>query len=206
MTSIIIPLYYSDRYAAQLDFTLNYYNNLGVLHEVIVIDDCSPSQPVFGKYQNIKFAKIKTDIQWNQPGARNLGAHLSKGDMLVFVDVDHLLPPLFELFEDCVTLFPRLSAGKQIPPNQGIVGIPRDLFVGYDEDFCGHYGKDDKWFLRTHGYARTAHSPIVCLNSRTNDLTRDSSYNQKLFDEKTSLLKSCEYKMGEKLRFEWELI
>lgn len=205
MNSIIIPLYL-DEYTEQIDLTLNYYNNLGVLHEVVVIDDCSSTDIPYNKFKNIIWARINDDIDWNQPGARNLGAYLSTGDKLVFVDIDHLLPTRIFVYEEGVTMFKRLYGGREIPPNQGIVGINKKDFQGYDEDFCGNYGKDDKFFLNSHGRIRTSDEYLVCLNSKTHRLVRDTTTNEELYKSKLALLLAGKYTPPPRLRFKWEKI
>src|SRR5690606_28847441 len=120
MHSIIIPLYVDD-FTEKLKFLLNYHNCLGVKHEVIIVDDCSPISIPYNKYPNIRWARVETDITWNQAGARNLGAHIAKGNKLVFVDFEHLLPVKLDIFRSGITLFKRLYQGEEIRSAQGIV-------------------------------------------------------------------------------------
>lgn len=203
--TIVIPLYI-DRYLSQIDFTLEYYNNLGALHEVIVIDDCSSVEIPYHKFKSIKFARIDTDIKWNMPGARNLGAHLSTHDHLVFMDVDHLLPPTFSVDKNSVCLFKRLNSGKEIKWAQGVCAISKNKFKGYDEDFCGNYGKEDKLFLMDHRPIKLTDNYLIALNSRAHSLVRDTTVNQKLFEEKLIQFKKGNYRVPEQLRFKWHLI
>jgi hypothetical protein len=100
-----------------------------------------------------------------------------------------------------------LYNGGIIKPNQGIVGINRKDFKGYDEDFCGNYGKEDKLFLFSHGKITTSQTRIMCLSSATDHkYPRETTINQNLFNKKYPELKNGTYKNGERLRFAWEEI
>lgn len=49
--------------------------------EFILVDDCSDQIAATPKTKlNLKLFRIKTDITWNQGGARNLGAFNAKSD------------------------------------------------------------------------------------------------------------------------------
>ena len=41
---------------------------------------------------NLTWIRIREDIAWNQPGARNLGAVYAKSDKILITDLDHEFP------------------------------------------------------------------------------------------------------------------
>jgi hypothetical protein len=203
--TIISPLYVQN-YTEQLNTVLQYYNCLGGLHEVIVIDDCSTATIPYKDFPSIKFARIETNLMWNMPGARNLGAHLSTQSQLLFIDIDHLPPYKLDVAPNGTTLFKRLHKGKEIKHSQGCVAINKIDFKGYDEDFVGNYGKEDKLFLNIHGKTTVTDQYFIVLNPNTYSLTRDTTVNQKLYDNKIKDVIRGKYKVPPLLNFKWKLI
>lgn len=66
--------------------------------ELIIVDDGSdpPLAPYFeGQYGArlpVKFVETQDKRPWTQPRARNIGAQHAAGDILIFTDIDHILP------------------------------------------------------------------------------------------------------------------
>jgi len=134
--------------------------------EVLVIDDGFPEGHLFARLWQLDwpfrmiYARILVDIPWNQPGARNLGLLLARGDAISFEDADHLPDPTYyaaaenELRSDGMVLVraQRINPeGKRLKPSPGSWIVRRDAMLtvgGYDEDFSGHYGHDDYQALR----------------------------------------------------------
>jgi glycosyltransferase involved in cell wall biosynthesis len=131
--------------------------------EVILIDDGSNPALDLSKIPSwIRKVRIIDDIAWNQPGAKNLGAHLALGSWLLFLDADQffckneildILAQLNTLDPHTLYRFKRFSAktGQEIESHQNCQLIHKndyDDFGGYDEDFSGNYGHEDAYFER----------------------------------------------------------
>jgi predicted glycosyltransferase involved in capsule biosynthesis len=121
--------------------------------EVIVVDDGSalPAQA-----DGCSVYRVTKDIPWHQDGARNLGAHVARGDWLLFLDIDHAISAA-ELGR-LMDLLPMLKAGRAFRPRRRLVdeayALARAANIwllrkadfwkvgGYDERLCGSYGTD----------------------------------------------------------------
>ena len=61
----------------------------------IVVDDGSPNDPAAAHVREVGFPvelyRIKQNIVWNVPGARNLGMHVAPSGWCLLTDIDHLL-------------------------------------------------------------------------------------------------------------------
>jgi hypothetical protein len=206
MNSIIVPLYISG-WSEKINLFLQYHNCLGALHEVIVVDDCCEVEIPYSNFPSIKFARIEDSIEWNIPGARNLGAHLSTKESLVFADVDHLFPYKFTLTEKTSTLFPRLHNGELRKANQGVIGVRKKDFKGFDEEYAGHYGKTDKTMLFHHGSIGMSDTHIVLIDSPTlHNQIRDTKRNTSLSIKKLKQIEEGTYVVPPQLNFNWKLI
>jgi len=161
-----------------LSIVVHIYNNQEVLNlqteywekwtsiqnlELILIDDGSNPKLDFSAVpQWVKKIRIKTDIAWNQPGAKNLGAILALGSWLLFKDADQFLTTKdiqgliskLSLFEqNTIYRFKRRCSktGQPLDIHQNCQLISKhdyERFGGYDEDFAGHYGHEDAYFER----------------------------------------------------------
>lgn len=114
----------------------------------IIIDDCShePLESING----IKIVRITDNIKWNQPGARNLGFHLSNG-WIICADIDHLVTKenVEQLKKINLNKGSIYYLGREDTNSINVYVIHKDDFEfvgGYDEDFCGNYGYDDIHF------------------------------------------------------------
>lgn len=189
--TFVIPMYIEE---AQLEFMeiLGFWNNVAKKHQVIIVDDGSPSSftenlPTY--FKDILFIRIEENIPWNQPAARNLGAKHATGDILVFTDFDHIFDTLnFSVIKDNFTkgtnaktyLFPRIKNGKNINHHPCSFAILKKDFIGFDESFCGNYGYDDTEFTQRHQPLGIL--PVttkVVLHKSTHSLKRDTKQNQK---------------------------
>jgi len=199
--------------------------------EFIVIDDYS-SPPIVlpdDLNLNLRLLRIDDNILWNQCGARNLGAVMSRSDRLVMIDVDHKLPektlrfllkcrkPLHRLWR-----FHRIGVDNQniLPaPNIFYTGRSRFLSVfGYDEEFAGHYGYEDGMFFRWHRYNGSrpgllpASKPIRVRRIKKacyHTLTRDKVHNSRLRDRKKAEWRQWGPRGGHSrkfLSFNWHLV
>lgn len=136
--------------------------------EIVIVDDGS-DPPIcktlsLPETNNVTFILETTqDFRpWTQPRARNIGAAKARGDILAFIDVDHIVSQqaIYELeyFYDDRIDWPRIpaslnargyiepAAGEARGPAAGIFAMRRKAFDrlrGFDERFCGEYGFDD---------------------------------------------------------------
>jgi len=117
--------------------------------KVIIIDDCY-KKPL----KKIKCAdvyRIKDDITWNQPGAKNLGFQEAEG-WVVCADIDHLvtkknIDEIIKLKKEQCNIY---YLGREDNDSWNVFLIHKDDFEkvgGFDEDFSGDYGYDDIDFL-----------------------------------------------------------
>lgn len=194
--------------------------------ELVVVDDGSPvplqlpadALPAGGR---VVLGRIQQDIAWNMPGARNLGAMLAGGRFLLFHDIDHFLPAASlslllgnaaSLAADTLYRFHRLENGQPINSHVNSFLCARDGFLrigGYDEDFAGHYGHEDSFFLNTW---TARNGPMVMLNNvwldaqprfSTTGLDRDTTRNTALYQHKTAA--GGADAMAPRLRFPWSM-
>lgn len=169
--SVILPTY--DNQEISVVHAREVMNSTRVPDEVIVVND-GGSSDLLDKLKGLDFkcrfiyARIEQDIPWNYPGACNLGAFLSRGELFAFEDNDNIPsrnyyaqaleyleknPHIGRMtarirnvvpLEDMLTKpFEEWKAVNRIGPNQGTAIIYRDIYTrikGQDERFCGEYG------------------------------------------------------------------
>ena len=226
--SVIVPYYNNvERVTRQLELWQSLPTHITRDVEFILIDDCSErSAPVHAEALTVKHFRVKTEIDWNQPGARNLGAFVASGEWALFYDVDQLptregLLMIIERLNDFhagFMYFFRINRlinpvnGKPLEyhPSTFLISLP--LFkwhVMFDEDFSGHYGYDD---LYMHSVWEKFGGQFVLLNdmvffedldSGTPSLSRDLERNAAL--ELAKRQAGCK-KPSHFLRFEWEQV
>jgi len=203
---------------------------------LILIDDCSrrsPAEPVFRRCQLQKeLYRIRTNIPWNQHGARNLGAAVAPQreclDPWMFMcDIDMMLT---------AEMATRLLATNHNPHNNytfarsypkhphldryhvNMFSVRHSVYWqvgGYDEDYCGLYGGDVPFLQqlrrispRVHldSVALIAHLPSDIADANTQDYSRTGPSRKSYL----TLLKRKQL-LGQKrprnpLRFCWERI
>ena len=83
----------------QLSYWRGYPSALRDLVRVVVVDDGSPRLPAADVLKSealplfdLRLFRIKENIQWNVPGAKNLGVTQAKTDWIYLGDIDHVLP------------------------------------------------------------------------------------------------------------------
>lgn len=138
------------------------WSNLANLEILLVDDGSNPPLDLSKIPDSVRKVRIIDNIPWNQPGAKNLGAHLALGPWLLFLDADQffykneildILTQLKTLDQHTLYRFRRFSAktGNEIESHQNCQLIHKkayDEFGGYDEDFAGNYGHEDAFFER----------------------------------------------------------
>jgi predicted O-methyltransferase YrrM len=172
----------------------------------VIIDDCS-SKPL-GPIDGIRVFRILDDIRWNQPGARNLGFHVSDG-WIICADIDHLVT--YEMVKE-------LKRYKWVRGNIYFLGredddmlhnfflVHKDDFDymgGWDEDFSGNWGHDDTYFENKFKFFLkpiylTHIKTKIFENGRSNGI-RDSKHNFELLMNKLR----GNFEHTPRLRFNW---
>jgi len=228
--SYIVPLFFDQKNDNTLNKVLTQYSKYSqkVLDKIhfIFVDDHSPVKINIPdiKNMNISLLRIKTDIMWNQGGARNLGVSYAKTTKLLLTDVDHIFPErtLRKLInrkfdKNDLIRFRRFSGLKKIAAGYNIFYLNKPLFEefnGYDEVFCGHYGYEDVHFIESLekasirvkklSYLYPVFDLAVDRKTEYHSLVRDLDRNWALLQQKNSNEVIWHTKLS--LNFEWEVI
>lgn len=159
---------------------------------VIIVDDGHPD--AIGTLVGVDVYRIEEDKPWNQPTAKNLGFSNAKG-WIVCADIDHLVTK--ENAEQIIKMKKKKGTvyflGREDTDSWNLFLIHKDDFDkvgGYDEDFSGHYGYDDIHILWKFNQMlaveeRRDIKAKVFAKESSSKLIRDTSFNRKLFIEKT---------------------
>lgn len=232
--SYIVPVYIENEQCNIVSDLIRHYETYSqeLLDKIqfVFIDDHSPVEinfPVDCRLNYIR-ARIRNNIQWNQGGARNLGVHLSKCSKLLLTDIDHLFPE--KLLVSLLTAsepkhlykFRRERNGEKVYSHANTFFCTKATFfkvLGVDEEFCGHYGYEDVFFTKIQkavgtrtkyfSYQRVIHNEHKNSDAEHHHLVRDTSRNEKLLEEKISLLKKGKVYAAHSrlfLNFEWDII
>lgn len=215
--------------------------------KVIVVDDGSPKAPAVEVLRaagyrdrdaggaglpvplNLRIYRIKTDIPWNQDGARNLAMKRTDTVWAFMTDMDHLLPasqiaPLLALDAQPRRMYmpvQYLTDGTSLGrphPNSFLLRVADFWGMGgYDEDFAGWYGSDGN-FRRCAKFAGLVEQPTTafhtvvyrprdCFDANTKAYGRKNSSfhvpnNRELFKK----ARGKPYKATNPIRFEWERV
>lgn len=189
--------------------------------QFILIDDFSDEvldESYFNQFNlNLIVARVQTDIMWNQSGAHNLGSHLATSDWLFMMDVDHWIDEQatdyvvkLEKHNESSYFFSRYYMDKNLAAAPNIYLISRSKFWklgGYDEDFAGCYGYEDKLLhrlIKDHTRSHLGKIIVNVDNAPTRDLNRDRERNRLILNNKIKQYESGSYKNGKVIRFEWK--
>ena len=229
----MVYLYYDnpEMLRVQLDCWNGYPKAMARIPSVILVDDGSPNAPAVeivrrhGCGVPIRVFRIKEDIPWNFSGARNLGCHQANGWIYVS-DIDTLL---YEndakvLFEDRPLEMGRFYMPRRVrlpdmaDERPGIVNLlfHRETFFligGYDEDYAGHYGREETdFFDRIRRGAQKVKvdesvirvmPPTLVPDACTQGRSRDRARNVALYERKLALGFPAP---ANPLRFSWERV
>lgn len=159
--------------------------------EIIIVDDCSINSPAMEKLYDTgiktRLFYVKTQIPWNQDGARNLAMKHAEGWCLL-LDMDMLLPKeeaeillTYDLHPEVIYKNVRRSIkNNSISCHSNTYLITSKTFWdfgGYDEHFSGYYGSDYAFKKRLRRfYGELKSSPILlhALNGIISDATTKS--------------------------------
>ena len=223
--SLVYP-YYNNRVNLdrQLELWARLPQGLARRIEYVLVDDGS-SQPAVIPDDcpiNLTLVRVKEDKPWNQPGARNLGLKLAEGGWVFASDIDHLiledgLSHILSMIKDSGSVYyfgRRREDGSAKHPHPNSFLVFRKTFWtvgGYDEDFCGHYGKDDMFLLKRFERAcKVVQLEVPALvefnNAATPGMLRKTRHNRWLYKRKLRRLENGKYRNGRTLRFEWEIV
>lgn len=233
--SIVSPVFFSHKNTPALDLLIQKYSQLPLALrkqiEFVFIDDCS-SHPISinTKALNFQLYRIKTDIPWNQGGARNLGVLKARCSKLLLTDIDHYFPQelLKKMIErkrvDRLYNFKiKNDKGEKWTGSPNVFFTTKSVFykaLGYDEAFSGHYGYEDVYFLSLQKKLKTKKQYLTRRIRVVNNLSlvgeedyhilqRDTKVNHALYTQKEELLKKgkgLESHSRICLNFEWEKV
>jgi glycosyltransferase involved in cell wall biosynthesis len=125
--ALIVP-YYRNPLMLEYQYEVwsKYSDDAKAVFEIIVVDDGSPEPAADVRRMRdtpeLRIFRIDRDIEWNQHGARNLGAHEAQTTWLLMTDIDHVLTAegadviaamdLSESDGNMFYTFPRVRIGK----------------------------------------------------------------------------------------------
>jgi len=229
--SIIYPYYENaSMLSIQLAHWQSYPKALKDKCRFLVIDDASPKNPareVIGTKPglNLNIYRVQENIPWNQHGARNLGATLTKDKWLFVSDMDLVLDAdncqrIFEedLSETSIYRFSRVKMPDSDPYKHHCNSwlLRREQyweFGGYDEDYCGSYGGDGPFARALEAKYNPVIFPKIHLkyygrsyihDSGTNDFDRDGELRQKYHDIGKQKKETGSNKAKNPIRFTWK--
>lgn len=207
--SYVVPIFQDNDDVNDIEKIVNIYSkyssNIKQKTHFIFVDDCSPTKiNISNKELNFTLARIHDDIEWNQAGARNLGVHLSKTPKLILTDLDHIFPE--KILEELIkTRIPKsIYRFKRIQDNKSIYRHINTFFcskyvfyktLGVDEDFAGHYGCEDTYFIELQKHLGTRFKmyrkgSIIAYDNQHHSLKRDTTYNSHLLEKKMNAIKN----------------
>jgi hypothetical protein len=229
----LVFLYYDNpqMLRLQLDCWSAYRDAMKTPPRILLIDDGSPKTRAADLVRQakcrvpIQVFRIHEDIPWNFAGARNLGCRHARGWIYVS-DIDTLLCPedAHQLLETrpldraAFYLPKRIWLRSREVARPGIVNLlfhkSKYLEIGgYDEDYAGHYGREETdFFNRLKRVARKIDrpdaiirvvSPKLIWDAHTHGRMRDKTRNGALYEQKEAAGFPSPVNP---LRFSWERV
>lgn len=202
------------------------------LLRAVIVDDGSPTNPAADHIAEVGFPievyRIKQNLVWNTPGARNLGMEMAPDGWCLLTDIDHLL--LKEDAERLTAFLPNLSPsnfywlarqwadGRPLNPHHNSYVLQRDLYWkvgGTDEDFTGWWGAGEGAFRANLSRVATHVdlSDVYLTHYGRNDIpdasTREWGRRGSGYDWTANPMlrsKRAPYTPENPLRFEWERV
>lgn len=174
MVTFVYPYYKNgEMLKKQQEYWASYPDKIRKSFEVIVVDDCSPTNKAIDNIEtdvdyDLKLYRVNEDIRWNWLACRNIGAYHAKNKWLLLTDMDHavdadvikkLYKRLSSLDETYIYLFERRDAPDLTfyKPHNDSFFMTKELFWrtgGYDEDLSGFYGTSGDYRRRAFKTAK----------------------------------------------------
>jgi predicted glycosyltransferase involved in capsule biosynthesis len=158
-----------------LEKQIEYWNNYPHQIQIILIDDGSelyPAKDVLKDftYPNFQLWRIEKDLGFNSHGCRNLIAHISESDNILFMDIDCFMSPENVSFlKKCnfnpeklykFNLFNATSKKwTEYPGHHNVFLVNKGKYWqagGYDESFTGHHMGDREFLRRLSDYTKVS--------------------------------------------------
>nr|WP_321231284.1 DUF5672 family protein [uncultured Psychroserpens sp.] len=235
--SYVVQIYLEDNTSNPLQELIDVYSGysrdiLKHMHFVFV-DDHSPVPVEIPEdtILNYTLVRVKTDIMWNQGGARNLGVKLAKSERFIATDLDVLFPENllsklvdYSLPNNSVFKFNTISNLESVRPHVNIFFMTKKVFMktqGVDEEFSGNYGFEDIFFYHQqkalgtkfflYRYSNIVHKEHKdSEDTQHNSLIRDKEINEQLIADKLEIIKNSANPLDARsklyLNFEWEVL
>ena len=193
-----------------------------------IIDDCSKTKAVDVLSEidlsdlNLSIYRVQEDLVCNIAGVRNLSAQECKTEWMVILDMDTLISEelassMIELCRapkgSCFKFNRRVPSNPYHPKNNQphpavcLLQLEDYWYVGgCEEDLAGHYGQTDPIFWYRASNVLTVHFRsdmyLDYIPEGEAVINRDTSHNQKLFEEKRRTHNwSTDF-----VRFKWEKV
>jgi hypothetical protein len=237
--TIVLPYYENggmlDRHLAEW---ASYPAHVREQFRAVIVDDGSTQSSAFVHLAGaniifpIELYRIKQNIPWNIPGARNLGMKMAPDGWCLLTDIDHVLlredaESLAGLFKDVgkltdifYTMQRRWADGRPLHPHPNSYILQRSLYWqtgGTDEDFSGWWGAGESAFRKSLMTCAQPHElKSVYLTHFGRDDIPDAStrewgrkgsavdYNNN--PALVSKARGPAYKAERPIRFEWERV
>jgi len=202
----------------------------------IIVDDGSPNDPAINHIQTsnnpfpVEVYRIKENIVWNVPGARNLGMDRAPDGWCLLTDIDHLLTVRDaerliairgNLARGAVyTLARKWADGRPLNSHPNSYVIERETYWkagGTDEDWAGWWGAGEHVFRRALTSVARRHEirNIYLTHYGRDDIPdastrewgrRDSDYNWTKNPILVAKAQRSPYRAENPLRFQWERV
>lgn len=222
----IVSHYYGN--AAAVELMLSSFRGLAAAKpgafDFVLVDDHSHesiSPQSFEGVEGLRVFRIVEDVRWNMPAARNIGVHEARCEKILLMDIDHIIDPSSAdtLLSDAEKLKPgqigsfrRMKKSErvwmEVDPHINSFMIHKADFLavgGYEEQFSGNYGHEDKFFkvcCRRNGIDESIVLDTVFFvrGARTPHLDRDKSVNTEILN---LLLESKVTKAQKTMAYNW---
>ncbi len=234
MISIVLSYFNSGKMLEKhLDEWSHYAPHVKENFSAVIVDDGSPEDYAEKHMRDVGFPvelyRIKQNIAWNVPGARNLGMFVAPDGPCLLTDIDHLLQKddaskLVQLIHNTGVpgkifyIFQRKWAdGRALHPHPNSYVLQRSLYWacgGTDEDWSGWWGAGEQVFrkiiftladqieFRTIYLTHYGRDDIP--DASTTDLGRKNSpWDWRNNSMLVAKAKQAPYKPANPLRFEW---